>query len=329
MADRLARTVALVATVLLHAAAAWALGTVKTPQSQMDTQEVQVSVNLLQAQEQQIQEQPKVVQEDETPPAPVKKVKVARRVDRRVRISKRGVKKLPEEVPQQAEEEVDCSMFDESTCNPCLDDPKVCQVCCAKYAKKEIQPSSQPVQGSSQPCPDCRQEDPCTPAALHEMAASFCPKVRASIYSTLGRMRLSGVGPNDYLSSRIAVAVTSSGRLSLAAVLKSSGNSGFDSAVRKAVGKSPPVLPPARISACVVSKGCVFSVTVGARKVKSGKRVIDLKKPSSKKDDTGSSPAPAGKSGSPTRPRPVAPKSAPLPAMSPTVMGNNQGSGGQ
>ncbi len=174
----------------------------------------------------------------------------------------------PPETPAVAESRVDCRYMDEAACSPCLADPKVCIACCRK--------SEKPGAGGTDPkapsspagtClePPCAPEDPCSPDILSEMASSFCPRVRSAIYSRLGTVRLSSIPPDTELSARISVTVSATGTLSLSALLSSSGNAQFDSAIRSSVGEAAAVLPPARLAACVSTRGCAFPVTIGAR----------------------------------------------------------------
>ncbi|MDA3864821.1 MAG: TonB C-terminal domain-containing protein [Deltaproteobacteria bacterium] len=182
---------------------------------------------------------------------------------------------------------VDCSLFDEASCSPCLAAPEVCKVCCKIEEKKEVKESTRTITNQST-CenPPCDKKDPCTSEALAIMSSSFCPKVRSSVYSRLGRITLRGVGNNKFLAARISVSVSSTGSISLSSFLKSSGNGKFDAAIRKAVKGASRVLPPTKITACVTTRGCIFNVTIGARKVDNSKSTIKLdnKKPDSNKD---------------------------------------------
>ncbi|MBU1241448.1 TonB C-terminal domain-containing protein [Myxococcota bacterium] len=178
------------------------------------------------------------------------------------------------------EELLDCSMFDDSSCSPCLADPATCKKCCGKKdtagpeksaGNAMKSPSGTPCQGNN-----CKKGDPCTPEILADMSSSFCPRVRSAVYARVGTIVLSGIGSGTFLSAQIAIAVSPAGHLSLASMLKSSGNTQFDGAVRKAVAASGRVLPPAHLSACVSSRGCVFSVTIGAKKVKSSMSTVNI-----------------------------------------------------
>lgn len=192
--------------------------------------------------------------------------------------TKKVVKKWRPKVVAMGPPDPDCSLFDESSCSPCLAEPSVCAKCCSKVKKPGIAgPLTMDASATQAPCanPPCAKVDPCTPEILAEMASSFCPKVRSAIYGQLGRITL-GISSDTFLSAGISVRVDSAGSVSLAAFIKSSSNQVFDNAVKSAVSKTPRVLPPSRLSSCVVSRGCVFQVTVGAAKVKKSDAVIKI-----------------------------------------------------
>ncbi|MGM0596591.1 MAG: TonB C-terminal domain-containing protein [Myxococcota bacterium] len=194
-------------------------------------------------------------------------------------VKKDGARDLKKQEDEKQEKEddsgVDCSLFDEASCSPCLAAPEVCKVCCEKEKEDEVKESTRTVTNQST-CenPPCDKKDPCTSEALAIMSSSFCPKVRSSVYSRLGRITLRGVSNNQFLAARISVSVSSTGSISLSSFLKSSGNGKFDAAIRKAVKDANRVLPPTKITACVTTRGCIFNVTIGARKVDNSKSTI-------------------------------------------------------
>ncbi len=178
------------------------------------------------------------------------------------------------------DETLDCSMFDDTSCSPCLADAATCKKCCGKKdtagPPMALTAAMKGEQGTPCQGAGCTKGDPCTPEILSLMAGSFCPKVRRAVYARVGTTVLSGIGAGTFLSAQIAIAVSAAGHLSLASMLKSSGNSAFDAAVRKAVSSSSRVLPPASISSCVSSRGCVFSVTIGAKKVTASMSTVTI-----------------------------------------------------
>jgi TonB C terminal len=180
--------------------------------------------------------------------------------------------------PEKINNGIDCTLFDEATCSPCLAEPDTCKKCCTKTSNTKIKSSSKISKNLKKGCenPPCTKKDPCTPNAILLMKTSFCPKVRSSIYLQLGKITLSGVSSRTYLSARVSISVSASGVLSLSSMLKSSNNSNFNSAVKKSIKKSSRVLPPASLSTCVLSRGCVFTVTIGAKPVKKSMSTIKL-----------------------------------------------------
>jgi hypothetical protein len=205
---------------------------------------------------------------------PVKKRKHKKRRDP----SKKPVKKsVVPDPPETVADTLDCSMFDEASCSPCLSDETTCKKCCSKKETPGTNPTN-PVAKSDVACvgKSCTPKDPCTPDILKEMGSSFCPKVRRSVYAKLGRITISGISPDKPLFARVAVSISGSGVISLVSLRKSSKNSSFISGIKKAISTASRVLPPARITPCVVSRGCQFSVTIGAKRVKKIKSTIKI-----------------------------------------------------
>ncbi|MBN2724551.1 MAG: TonB C-terminal domain-containing protein [Deltaproteobacteria bacterium] len=217
----------------------------------------------------------------------IKKEKKIIKHNPRPTITRKTHKKNPEKMPHA--EDTDCSLFDESSCSPCLAEAKICAKCCSKNTDDSKGTPGETNNNTTEkksgcPNPPCEKEDPCTAQALTEMKSTFCPGVRQAVYSQLGRITLS-FGGDTFLAATISVRVDSSGSVRLHGFLKKSGNTTFDNAIQKAVSRTLRVLPSSRVSACAVSRGCVFPVTIGARKVKKTESIIKLNSSSDMKSD--------------------------------------------